>query len=42
MNRRSFLQLAGATCASVMNSRTVLSQGSGRSASRKALMKVGH
>ena len=42
MNRRNFLQLAGATAgASVMNSSTALPQGSNGSASRKGLMKVG-
>ena len=42
MNRRNFLQLAGATAgASVMNSSTALPQGSNGSASHKGLMKVG-
>jgi hypothetical protein len=42
MNRRSFLQLAGATAgASVMNSSTVLPQGSKSATPRKGLMKVG-
>jgi mannonate dehydratase len=42
MNRRNFLQLAGATAgASVMNSSTALPQDSNGSASRKGLMKVG-
>jgi mannonate dehydratase len=42
MNRRNFLQLAGATAgASVMNSSMVLPQGSNGSAPRTGLMKVG-
>jgi len=42
MNRRNFLQLAGATAgASVMNSRTVLPQGSKSATPLKGLMKVG-
>ena len=42
MNRRNFLQLAGATAgASVMNSSTVLPQGSKSATPRKGLMKVG-
>ena len=42
MNRRNFLQLAGATAgASVINSNAALPQGSKSGAARKALMKVG-
>ena len=42
MNRRNFLQLAGATAgASVMNSSTALPQGSKSAAPHKGLMKVG-
>ena len=42
MNRRNFLQLAGATAgASVINSSTALPQGSNGGTSRKGLMKVG-
>jgi mannonate dehydratase len=42
MKRRNFLQLAGATAgASVINTSTLLPQGSNGSASRKGLMKVG-
>jgi len=42
MNRRNFLQFAGATAgASVLSTNTLLPQGSSHSASRKALMKVG-
>ena len=42
MNRRNFLQLAGATAgASVMNSSTALPQGSKSATPRKGLMKVG-